>query len=463
MKVMKVTGQITLWDVEFVFVVDGENILLIPKEKEDIKKVNSHFCDSNFVVNYFPDVWQATAFIERVEYGTNGAIKLYPKYIIDQCHKKLFAGFEITGEAIDDFFNPSRYFFDRRKKDTEESVDFIYHSEIADKWTVTFEDRPITITLSYGDILRWGIASDLMLHPKLTVDFEKTADTEYVYRVYSFVVRFLQLVRYDTKCGKLRVELFCKEQEKMSYNGKLYDFSMDQNQFYKGNHEVEYGCFKPYVQHFLQFAADSKEYNFSHYPSNGIRYRGRHYSAVDFLNIFSAFESECHASPELYENADTTKIQTVKESLVSFVEEYPSTDLSEEETDFLKNARENLIKQGTEFGQRRKLKIAYGILKEALESSIENIFYLPTFKCKGHLTKKQLGDVVELLVAQRGAIAHGRFVGMFSDLDAQKIHFLEILTYAQMLKRIGLEDKDIERIIGVVFGCNYVVFGERYK
>ena len=192
MKVMKVTGQITLWDVEFVFVVDGENILLIPKEKEDIKKVNSHFYDSNFVVNYCPDVWQATAFIERVEYGTNGAIKLYPKYIIDQCHKNLFAGFEITGEAIDDFFSPSRYFFDRRKKDTEESVDFIYHSEIADKWTVTFEDRPITITLSYGDILRWGIASDLMLHPKLTVDFEKTADTEYVYE--GRLVHFQSLV-----------------------------------------------------------------------------------------------------------------------------------------------------------------------------------------------------------------------------------------------------------------------------
>ena len=120
------------------------------------------------------------------------------------------------------------------------------------------------------------------------------------------------------------------------------------------------------------------------------------------------------------------------------------------------------MKQGTEFGQRKKLKIAYGILKESLESSIENIFYLPAFKCKGNLTTKQLGDVVEFLVAQRGAIAHGSFVGIFSDLDAQKIHFLEILTYAQMLKRIELENKDIERVIGVVFGCNYVAFNERY-
>ena len=460
---MKETGQITLWDVEFVFVVDDDSILLIPKEKEDIKKINSHFDDIDFIINYSYNIGHATAFIERVEYGINGAIKLYHKYIVDKCHKDLFAGFEITGEAIDYFFSPSRYFFDRRKKGMEANVDFIYHSEIADKWTVTFEDRPITITLSYGDILRWGTASDLMLHPKLTVDFDQTSDTQYVYRVYSFIIRFLQLVRYDTKCGKLRVELVCREQGKMSYNGRLYDFSMDQSQFYKGNHEIEYGCYKPYIQRFLQFAADSPEYNSSHYPSNGLRYRGMHYSAVEFLNIFSAFESECHADSKLYENTDTTKIQSIKGSLVALIEGYPSTDLSDEESEFLRNTKENLMKQGTEFGQRKKLKIAYGILKESLKSSIENIFYLPTFKCKGDLTTKQLGDVVEFLVAQRGAIAHGRFVGMFSDLDAQKIHFLEILTYAQMLKRIGLEDKDIERIIGVVFGCNYVVFRERYK
>ena len=459
---MKETGRITLWDTEFVFVIDKENILLISKEREDIKKVNSHFDDTNFIVKYSPNVGSSTAFIERVEFGYNGAIKLYPKYIVAQCHKDLFDGFEITGEAIDDFFSPSRYFFDRRKKDETESIDFIYHSEIADKWTINFEGRPITITLSYGDILRWGIASDLMLHPKLRVDFEQTSDTQYVYRAYSFLIRFLQLVRYDTKCGKHRIELFCREQGKISYNGRLYDFSMDQSQFYKADHEVEYGCYKEYLQRFLQFAADNPEYNFSHYPTKGIRYRGRHYSAVDFLNIFSAFESECHANSKLYESADTTKIQAIKDSLVALVEEYPSTDLSDKELEFLRTAKENLMKQGTEFGQRQKLKIAYGILKESLESSIENIFYLPAFKCKGNLTTKQLGEIVEFLVAQRGAIAHGRFVGMFSDIDAQKIHFLEILTYTQMLKRIGLDNKDIERVIGVVFGCNYVAFKEKY-
>ena len=47
-------------------------------------------------------------------------------------------------------------------------------------------------------------------------------------------------------------------------------------------------------------------------------------------------------------------------------------------------------------------------------------------------------------------------------MDAQKIHFLEIITYAQLLKRVGLEDTDIERIVGAVFGCNYVLFQEQY-
>ena len=460
---MKEMGYITLWDVECVFIVEDNCIVIIPKNKDDIQKINSHFQDYNFIIKYNPTVGCSTAFIERVEFGINQAIKLFPKYTIERCHKDAFSGFEIMGEAIDDFFSPSRYFYERLKEGTESKVDFIYHSEVADKWTIIFENKPITVTLSYGEILRWGIGSDLMLHPKLTVVFEQTTDTQYVYRVYSFIARFLQIVRYDIKCGKLRIDLFYEEQGKISYNGHLHDFCNDQNQFCISTNEVEYGCYKPYIQQFLQLAADDPKYTFYHYPIDGIRYRGRHYSAVDFLNIFSAFESECHINQELYENADVSRIQAVKNALVTFLDEYPHTDLSKEELDFLKNARDNLLKQGTEFGQRKKIKNAYEVLKNALESSIENIFFLPEFRCKGNLTSKNLNEVAEFLVGQRGAIAHGRFSGVFSDIDAQKIHFLEILTYAQLLKRVGLKDKDIERVIGVVFGCNHVVFQEKYQ
>lgn len=458
---MKETGYVTLWNVECVFIVENNCISIIPKDKADIQKINLHFDDSNFIIQYNSVVGYSTAFIERVEFDINHAVKLFPQYIIYQCHNNLFSGFEIMGEAIDNFFSPSRYFYDRLKEGAEMNVDFIYHSEVADKWIIHFENKPIIVALSYGDILRWGSGSDLMLHPKLTVTFDQTTDTQYVYRVYSFIVRFLKIIRYDTKCGKLRIDLFYEDKEKVSYNGHLRDFCTD-DRFCIAAHDVEYGCYKPYVQRFLQFAADCSKYTFYHYPTDGIRYRGRHYSAVDFLNIFSAFESECHANPQIYENADTTKIQSIKDSLVSIIDEYPSADLAREELAFLKNARDNLLKQGTEFGQRKKIKTAYNVLKKALESSIENIFFLPAFRCKGDLTNKKLNEVVEFLTAQRGAIAHGRFSSIFSDVDAQKIHFLEILTYAQMLKRIGLDDKDIERVVGVLFGCNYVFFQEKY-
>lgn len=460
---MNKTGYITLWNADCVFCFDNNDIIVIPKNKDDIYKMNSHFNDNNFIVNFEQNFGCYTAYIDRVEFGINGAIKLIPKYLIGHYHKEFFSGFEITGESIDDFFCPARYFYDRKKKDTEASPDLVYNREVADKWNIVFENTPITITLSYGDILRWGTGSDLMLHPKLTITFDSTNDIQFVYRVFKVIIRFLRIIRYDTKCGKFQIDLSCEDNGKLSYNGRLYDYCVEQLDFSRSINDVEYGCYKPYVQRFLQFAADNPDYNFDHYPSDGLRYRGRHYSAVDFLNIFSAFEGECHASKKLYENVDVTKIQQVKDSIIKLISEYPNDDLSKEELEFLKNTRENLIRQGTEFGQRKKLKNAYHILRDSLENSIENIFYLPAFKCKGNLSNTNLNKVVEFLVGQRGAIAHGRFLGSFSDEDAQKIHFLEILTYAQTLKRVGLDDKDIERVIGVVFLCNYVVSQERHN
>ena len=258
---MKETGYITLWNVDCVFIVENNCIVIIPKDKADIQKINSHFDDSNFIIQYNPIVGSSTAFIERVEFDINHAIKLFPKYTVERCHKDLFSGFDIVGEAIDDFFSPSRYFYDRLKEGAEMNSDLIYHSEVADEWTILFENKPVTVTLSYGDILRKGTGSDLMLHPKLTVTFEQTTDTQYVYRVYSFIVRFLKMVRYDTKCGKLQIDLFYKDQGKMSYNGYLHDFRID-DRFCIAAHDVEYGCYKPYVQRFLQFAANNSKYTF---------------------------------------------------------------------------------------------------------------------------------------------------------------------------------------------------------
>lgn len=459
---MNDTGHIIFHDVECILIEEKGAISLIPKNSDDIKRIRPHFEEHNFLLKYKGTIgYSSVAFIERMNFEMNHSIKLFPKYILNRCHVDSFTAFELTGEAVDDFFSPSHYFYDQRKKENKNVVDVIYDREIAESWEIIFEDKPVSITLSFGDILRWGIASDLMLHPKLTISFEQTSDVNYIYNLYRTMVRFLQIIRYDTKCGKLRVDLLNTEHGKESYNGRLRDFSIDQGQFYSSNHEVDYGYYKPYIQQFFQFAADNTDYISFHYPSEGLRFRGKDYSAVDYMNIFAAFEAECHANKELFEKVDASKIQTIKDNIIAQIKDYPIQDLKPEELSFLDNAQNRILQLGTQFGQAKKIINAYQVLHNALDASIEHIFYLPEFRLKGSLQEKDIKKIAKFLAEQRGAVAHGNFASIFSDADAQKIRFLEILTYAQMLKRVGLEDSDIERIIGAVFYCNYIFSQEQ--
>ena len=89
--------------------------------------------------------------------------------------------------------------------------DVLYHKEYADSWNVSFEGRNFLISLSYGNVLSKGVGSDLMLHPKLNVHFDnKTNDIYFVYRAYSIVIKFLQIIRYDLNFGR-NIRAVCAE------------------------------------------------------------------------------------------------------------------------------------------------------------------------------------------------------------------------------------------------------------
>lgn len=457
---MRDTGYVDIWGVSSILIEEDDSISIIPKTMEDIKKCRAHFNDHDFLLNYRGNInYKCTAFIRRVSFGFDQTMKLFPQYIVKRSHKDWYDGFELTGKVIDDFFNPIRYFYGRSQK---EEIDYFHDSKIADEWEIEFEEKSITISLLYGDILRYGVASDLKLHPKLKVQFANTSDTEYIYRLYTMLVRFLQIIRYDIKCGELKVELLCKDNDKIYYNGYMHDFSLNQLPYSKGVHNMEYVTYKPYIKRFLQFAANSLDYTFFHYPVNGIRFHGRDYTPTDYMNIFSAFEAESHAATDIYEKKDATKVQAIKEAFLEIINVFPQKILKTEETDYLDEARNRLSQIGTQYGQRRKIINAYKYLQNALDSSIENIFYLPEYKLTGRLKNEDIKTIATFLAEKRGTVAHGGFIGEFSDVQAQKIRFLEILTYAQMLKRIGLDDLEIERVIGVVFGCNHVLFKEEY-
>lgn len=455
-RTLKDTGYLNIWGVDGIFVEDQDSILFIPHNEEDISKCRTHFEDTNFLMKYTGNIsLNCTAFILRIAYEMTHAIRFFPQYIVKHCHSNTFTEFELSGEVIDDFFSPAIYFYNRTKAGEAKNNDYLYNREVADEWNLFFEGKSVKIVLLYGDILRWGIASDLKLHAKILVQFPSTKDTTYIYRLYRMVMSALQMMRHELSSGSVRIDLLTKDENHESYNGQMYDYCLNAPELFITTPDVNYENFRPYISRFMKFASGQDNYLFDHYSKKGFRFRGRDYSSIDFLNIFSAFEAECRAHKDIYENADASKIVSIKQNIIDLVNKYQDGELSDEEKDFLGEAKKRITQIGTQFGQKKKIENAYNVLKKAIDGSIEYIFFLPEYKLKGALQAEQIGKIASDLSSLRGKVAHGSHTGNFTDGEAQKIRFLEILTHAQLLRRVGLNDSEIEHVLGMVFYCNF--------
>jgi hypothetical protein len=108
----------------------------------------------------------------------------------------------------------------------------------------------------------------------------------------------------------------------------------------------------------------------------------------------------------------------------------------------------------TQFGQKKKIENAYAVLNNALKSSIDNLLGIAKRKKPKSDTTKLVENAASLVTKLRGKIAHGEPSAMLSDEEVECIRFLDVLAYAQTLKRARIIDEDIELIIGVVYKCN---------
>ena len=261
---MNKSGYLEYHGVESIYFLEESVLYLVPKDSDDVTKLRKYFYDEDFLVSFGNDFFTNIAHVKESSYD-DGRIKLNIDYLFDRCICDTFSEIQITGEALDIFFNPAHYFY-RKNKDERKTVDYIYHSEVADRWEVEFCGKTIAISLLFGDILGRGVASDLMLHPKLKVEFENTDDVTYVFSVYQVILRFLKIIRYDVKCGKLHVDLVGVKDGTISHNGYLCDYTGVQEQITYIGYNIEYMKLKPYIGKLLQFAAKNEDYSFKHFP-----------------------------------------------------------------------------------------------------------------------------------------------------------------------------------------------------
>lgn len=425
-------------------------MVIIPTDKNKISELYQCVYLTNFLLEFSDPIYKKSAiFIKDIHPRFDNAIRCNSTFIAKLIDNMRIDSFELTGDDIDEFFSPSRYFFDLSRGGELLHKELVYNKEIANTFNFVYKNEPVKISLSYGEILKNGIASDLKLHAKLFVMFPETDDICFVYEIYSVIVRFLQFLSHQQRYNLLPIQLFGKINDKKSRLGSLYDKLYIAGK-YNGISDIESIYFEKHINNLLQLFSDDKNYPINHLPKEE---GANEYTPIRFLTIFGAFERECKLNTEIYETSDDSQVKSFKNALILQIDELQK--VTDEERSFAIQAKNRILQLWTQSGQKKKIESAYAVLSGALNTSIDYLLWRLKGKNPKFDTTKLVKIAASLLTNLRGKIAHGESNVVLSDEDIECIRFLDVLTYAQTLKRAKISDEDIELIIGAIFKCNF--------
>lgn len=444
-------GRDIFFGVDCIFVENQMGMNIYPIDENDIKKIYQHTFSVDFSINYKSHIDKNTTInVHRMKSSLFRGFELIANYVVKLLDETPISMMEITSEAIDSLFSTVKYYYQQRINGKSVSIDLLYDRDLVDTWTIRYRGKDIKISLFYGEALKRGISSDTKIHPKLSASFTETCDAQELFEIYSIIKFFLQTSRYGLKIGKTRVELFSIDGEKRSRRGFLFDYSIQNLECTYS--EITYEHIKEYIGPLLQFAADHHTMQIDFFPKGYHGLLSDSYNGLLFASLFAGFERECHSKHDLYEKADDSPFRDKKDEIIEFIQ-----NKKNEDNEWFYNSIEERINQfGTQIGQEKKLVKAYSILAKALQSSMQNLFFLPSFRINEVPTQEDINKIAKTIMRFRGKVIHDGEKSTFSDEESLYVHFLEILVYSMILKRAGIPDKGIELIIGVIFHCNYV-------
>ena len=447
-------GYVTFSGVECVFIINNEEIRLIPKVRDEIRELNKCFDDQNFTFHFSDNEYNnCLAYIDRVKMNMGHSISLFPTYIVKLFNNEPISSMEITGPAIDEIFHPASYYYLKAVSGVKNNVDLTREIEEADKWTIEVDGCSIDVCLQYGGILRRGIASDMSLHPQLLVTFHPTNDVGFMFKVYKTLARFLKFVQYNSNSGEFKVRLHgCAP----DYNsGYFYDCKSIGNDrvFYN---QVEYRYIKPYIGKLLQFSADNVGISLDYLPDATYRWNRNDYTPRILSSLFAAFESEYRANIEKYETEPAEDLAKIREKAISNIQECLNEDISDSERKFLVQVQNSVKNIGNQAGQNRKIKNVLQTLNSALLKSAQHMFIREKLGTAAGFSADDVKRIAKEVVALRSQVSHEYSLLAFDDIQTEYVRFLEIIVYCMMLKRAGIDDDGIELIIGIIFNCNSV-------
>ena len=393
-------------------------------------------------------VWRHSALVSSTNMLQHGAYLLKAEYVFSRWDGNgNISGLEIYGESIDDlmaFINTENDLFDG---------DHHLHSRketVFSSWDMTFRGKRVSVQMLLANVQNYKGRSTYDFHPVFRVCVQEDDNIDTLYTIYRSLMNAVRIMRFRFPTGEISVKLWDLKDTPRKI-GVMIDGAPDKVSFSRRYSIAPLQFWEPYMKRLLQFCMNDDNLQLEWFPYETQRFCPEDYDPHCFSHLFTAFEHECHREPEIYESVSTDSIDDIKSVILADLENIKGQTKNEEELRFVEKTITTVAKLDTQIGQKKKLLRAYGYVCEGISDLLPIIYSSEGKSYKGEEMRSRIP-------ALRGRIVHEGGNYHFSDLDAGAAKILELIVYAQMLRRAGMKIDEIKKIIEFVFehaGGNY--------
>lgn len=433
-------GYLYFWDMDCTFILKNQEIFIIPKTKEgtiNLHRNHIFFEDPHIELKFNHEGYKYNLYSTSHKMINDYCIALKIDYFIKVLNNEnyMINTIEFIGDELDKFFNPGRFF--------QINYDFnipLHNNELeASNFKFTYKNKQITVQLKFGNILSGQNINDLKLHSKLLLKIPPTQDLKEIHEYYLIIKKFIQIVTFQSSTSFKPSKLYSDSKGSMQIIGSYFSDNYQEDSTLI---DSEYIYFIDNIDLILQFCANNLEKNLNFLPDKSVFYNN--YTGDRILKIFSSFEKEFQLNNDL-SNIDTAEFEDSRKEILKFIRELPRDD-SEERKKFLDGLGSSVSNFGKNYGQKRKIIVAYEYCDNVLKNSIRRLFF----------NNFDLKKVAQRITDLRNKLTHDNpiFIDTNNIEELRIINFLDILNYTLILKRIGLEDEKIKVVIGLRFHIN---------
>lgn len=437
---IKDIGYLDFYGEKCVYIQEDMNYILVPVNEG--ANIQRHFLEENYLLSYSSRIDKyCIASVKRQTGSSLNSVCLSLNYIYKSLKDETIDGFVMVGNEIDEFFSPLEHYFRLKRKDEYQPSDLLYGQDVIAQYRFTCENIPVQIDLVYGNVLRDGIRTDLTIHPQLIVTFGGTKNTDFIFHVYSTIVRFLQVVHRKTAYNLKNLQLFKNTESGISFIGLMFGSLYNRDYRASSRIDASFIYYGNKIENLLSIIVAEDAFPIRHLSTT---YNNVYeYSTERLGAVSAAFEYE-YSKNHIYPQNSGLSCPEAKQSILDYIDKIQSDESGFDQ--FKELAKNNISSLGVQPGLKTKIVNAFNVNSAALNSSLS--FLLSR--------QRSVEKAAACFTNLRGKVLHKETGYVFNDSETESIRFVEILQYVMLLKRAEYTDKEIELLLGPLYYCNDV-------